>query len=171
MPINGAPVRGAANAPVTIVEFSDFHCPFCKRVLPTLKEIEAKYGDKVKLAFRDYPIDQLHPGARKAHEAARCAHEQGRFWAYHDVLFDKAPRASLDDLKAYAREVGLDLPKFDQCVTSGKHKEVVQKDIDEGARLGVSGTPAFFINGELLSGAQPLESFVRVVERELERRR
>jgi protein-disulfide isomerase len=171
VPINGAPVRGVANAPVTIVEFSDFHCPFCKRVLPTLKEIEAKYGDKVKLAFRDYPIDGLHPGARKAHEAARCAHEQGKFWAYHDVLFDKAPRAGAEDLKAYAREVGLDLAKFDQCLASGKHKEAVQKDIDEGARLGVNGTPAFFVNGELLSGAQPLEAFVRVVDRELERRR
>jgi protein-disulfide isomerase len=171
VPINGAPVRGTANAPVTIVEFSDFHCPFCKRVLPTLKEVEAKYGDKVKLVFRDYPIDQLHPAARKAHEAARCAHEQGKFWAYHDVLFDKAPRASADDLKTYAREVGLDLVKFDRCVASAKHKEVVQKDLEEGARLGVSGTPAFFINGELLSGAQPLESFVRVVERELARLR
>ncbi len=171
VPINGAPIRGAANATVTIVEFSDFHCPFCKRVLPTLKEIEAKYGDKVKLAFRDYPIDGLHPGARKAHEAARCAHEQGKFWAYHDVLFEKAPRAGADDLKAYAREVGLDLAKFDQCVVSGKYKEAIQRDIDEGGRLGVNGTPAFFVNGELLSGAQPLEAFSRVVDRELERRR
>jgi protein-disulfide isomerase len=169
--IDGAPARGGTNAPVTIVEFSDFHCPFCKRVLPTLKELEAKYGDKVKLVFRDYPIEQLHPGARKAHEAARCAAEQGKFWAYHDLLFDKAPQTSADDLKADAREVGLDLAKFDQCVASGKHKEAVQKDIDEGARLGVNGTPTFFINGELLSGAQPLESFVRVVERELERPR
>jgi protein-disulfide isomerase len=169
--VDGAPVRGAANAPVTIVEFSDFHCPFCKRVLPTLKDLEAKYGDNVKLVFRDYPIEQLHPGARKAHEAARCASEQGKFWAYHDVLFDRAPQTSADELKASAREVGLDLAKFDQCVASGKHKEAVQKDIDEGARLGVNGTPTFFINGELLSGARPLESFVRVVERELERSR
>jgi protein-disulfide isomerase len=167
----GAPVKGPANAPVTIVEFSDFHCPFCKRVLPTLKEIEAKYGGKVKLVFRDYPLEQLHPGVRKAHEAARCAGEQGKFWAYHDVLFDKAPRASADDVKAFAREVGLDLAKFDRCIASGKQNELVQKDMDEGARLGVNGTPAFFINGELLSGAQPLESFVRVVDRELARAR
>jgi len=167
--VDGAPVRGGANAPVTIVEFSDFHCPFCKRVLPTLKDLEAKYGDKVKLVFLDFPIEQLHPGARKAHEAARCAAEQGKFWAYHDVLFDKAPRTTAEDLKAYAREVGLDLAKFDQCVVSGKHKELVQKDIDEGARLGVNGTPAFFINGAPLSGAQPLEAFVSVVERELAR--
>jgi len=169
--IDGAPVRGAGNAPVTIVEFSDFHCPFCKRVLPTLKDLEAKYGDKVKLVFRDFPIEQLHPGARKAHEAARCASEQGKFWAYHDVLFDKAPQTSANDLKADAREVGLDLAKFDQCVASGKHKELVQKDIDEGTRLGVNGTPAFFINGVALSGAQPLDTFMSVVERELARAR
>jgi protein-disulfide isomerase len=167
----GAPAKGPANAPITIVEFTDFHCPFCKRVLPTLQEIEAKYGDKVRVVFRDYPLDQLHPGARKAHEAARCAAEQGKFWAYHDVLFDKGPKSSPDDLKTYARQVGLDLAKFDRCLASGKPRELVQKDIDEGARLGVSGTPAVFINGELLSGAQPLESFVRVVDRELARAR
>jgi protein-disulfide isomerase len=95
---DGSPFKGAATAPVTIVEFSDFHCPFCKRVLPTLAQIESQYGDKVKLIFRDYPIDQLHPGARKAHEAARCANEQGKFWAYHDLLFANAPRMSPEQL-------------------------------------------------------------------------
>jgi protein-disulfide isomerase len=168
---DGAPVRGGEKAPVTIVEFSDFHCPFCKRVVPTLKELETKYGDKVKLVFRDYPIDQLHPGARKAHEAARCANEQGKFWAYHDVLFTNEPDSSPQRLKAYAQQVGVDLAKFDQCIASGKPKELVQKDIDEAGRLGVNGTPAFFINGELISGAQPLENFVRVVDRELARAR
>jgi protein-disulfide isomerase len=168
---DGAPVRGAANAPVTIVEFTDFHCPFCKTVIPTLQELATKYGDKVKLVFRDLPIDQLHPGARKAHEAARCADEQGKFWAYHDVLFDKAPRTSAEDLKAYARQVGLDLAKFDQCVASGKPAAMVQRDIDEGARLGIRGTPVFFINGELFMGAQPLENFARVIDRELARAR
>src|SRR5262245_18759547 len=168
---DGAPVKGAVNAPVTIVEFTDFHCPFCKTVLPTLQELAAKYGDKVKLVFRDLPIDQLHPGARKAHEAARCAGDQGKFWAYHDVLFDKAPRASADDLKAYARQVGLDLARFDQCVASGKHADMVQRDIDEGTRLGLRGTPVFFINSELLMGAQPLENFARVIDRELARAR
>jgi protein-disulfide isomerase len=163
----GAPARGGANAPVTIVEFSDFHCPFCKRVLPTLKALEERYGDKVRLVFRDLPLDQLHPGARKAHEAARCAHEQGKFWAYHDVLFENAPRSSADDLRGFARDVGLDVSKFDACVTSGRHREAVQKDIEEATRLGVNGTPAFFINGQLLSGALPLESFARVIDREL----
>ena len=170
VPINGAPVKGAAKAPVTIVEFSDFHCPFCKRVLPTLKQIEEKYGDKVKIAFRDYPIDQLHPDARKAHEAARCATEQGKFWPYHDLLFENAPRTSREELTAYAKMVGLDVGRFGQCVSSGKYKEVVQKDIDEGARLGVTGTPAYFINGRLVSGAQPLERFAQVIDEELLRK-
>ena len=167
----GAPARGGAKAPVTIVEFSDFHCPFCKRVVPTLKELETKYGDKVKVVFRDYPIDQLHPGARRAHEAARCASEQGKFWAYHDVLFAGEPDSSPQRLKTYAQQVGIDVAKFDQCVASGKYKDLVQKDIDEAGRLGVTGTPVFFINGEMLSGAQPLESFVRVIDRELARAR
>jgi protein-disulfide isomerase len=165
--VDGAPLRGPKSAPITIVEFSDFHCPFCKRVNPTLKEIEEKYGEKVRIAFRDFPLDQLHPAARKAHEAARCAQEQGKFWAYHDALFDKAPRASAQDLKTYAREVGLDTTKFDQCLTTEKYKEMVQKDIDEGARLGVQGTPMFFINGRPLSGAQPLDRFVQVIDEEL----
>ena len=165
--IDGAPAKGPATAPVTIVEFSDFHCPFCKRVLPTLNDLTARYGDRVKLVFRDYPIDQLHPGARTAHVAARCAHEQGKFWAYHDVLFEKSPHT--DDLKGYARQVGLDLSAFERCLASKKYASAVQKDIDAGSKLGVTGTPAFFINGRLVSGAQPLEAFVQVIEDELQR--
>ena len=165
----GAPAKGPANAPVTIVEFSDFHCPFCKRVNPTLDTIAQRYGDRVRIVFRDFPIDQLHPGARKAHEAARCANEQGKFWAYHDMLFDKAPRATPEDLKTYARDLKLDVAAFDRCVASGKYVEAVRKDNEEGARLGVSGTPAFFINGRLVSGAQPLEAFVQVIDDELTR--
>ena len=171
VPIDGAVLKGAADAPVTIVEFSDFHCPFCKRVVPTLKEIEARYPGKVRLAFRDYPIDQLHPGARKAHEAARCARDQGKFWEFHDAVFAGEPDSSPQRLKAYAQQVGLDVGKFDACVSRGNHTDAVQKDVDEAKRLGVDGTPAFFINGQLLSGAQPLDAFVRVIDRELERKR
>jgi protein-disulfide isomerase len=165
--IDGAPFKGGINAPVTIVEFTDFHCPFCKRVLPTLSQISAKYGDQVKLVYKDFPIDKLHPGARRGHEAARCAGEQGKFWPYHDKLFANAPKAGPDDLKAYAKEVGLDSAAFDTCVRNGKYQSAVQKDIDEGGAAGVTGTPAFFINGRLLSGAQPLESFARVIDDEL----
>jgi len=164
---DAAPFKGAATAPVTIVEFQDFHCPFCKRVQPTLAEILSRYGDKVKLVHRDFPIDNLHPQARKGHEAARCANEQGKFWAYHDVLYANAPKGSPENLKAYAQQVGLDLTAFELCVSSGKYKEAVQKDVEEGTRAGVTGTPSFFVNGRQLTGAQPLESFVRTIEEEL----
>lgn len=167
--IDGAPVRGEASAPVTLVEFSDFHCPFCRRVQTTLKELLDRYDGKLKLVYRDFPLDSLHPHARRAAEAARCAHDQGKFWAYHDALFANAPRASSEDLRRYAGQVRLDVEKFDACVLSGVHRATVQHDVDEGTRLGVNGTPAFFINGRLITGAQPLEAFVRLVEEELAR--
>ena len=154
---------------MTIVEFQDFHCPFCKRVQATIGELLARYGDKVKVVHRDFPLDNLHPQARRGHEAARCANEQGKFWAYHDKLYENAPRATPDQLKAYAREVGLDLPAFEQCLASGKHRAAVQKDVEEGQRLGVTGTPSFFINGRQLTGAQPLEAFARAIDEELAR--
>ena len=164
---DGAPFKGAAAAPVTIVEFQDFHCPFCKRVQGTIGELLARYGDKVKVVHRDFPIDSLHPQARKGHEAARCANEQGKFWAYHDKLYENAPKASPEQLKAFAREGGLDLPAFEQCLASGKYRTAVQKDVEEGQRLGVTGTPTFFINGRQLTGDQPLETFAQAVDEEL----
>jgi protein-disulfide isomerase len=160
VPIDGARTRGAAEAPITIVEFTDFHCPFCKWVLPTLTQIESPYGQKVKLVFRDFPLDRLHPQASKAHEAARCADEQGQFWAYHDQIYAHAPKASPEQLTANAREVGLDIAAFEHCLSSGTYQIAVQQDIEEGTRAGVTGTPAFCINGRLVSGAQPLERFV-----------
>lgn len=167
--IDGAPFKGPAKAPVTIVEFSDFHCPFCRRVLPTLAQLESRYGEKIKLVFRDFPIENLHPGATKAHEAARCANEQGKFWAYHDKLFASPPKSSAEILKGLAKEAGLDIARFETCFDSGKYQAAVKKDIDEGQRVGVTGTPAFFINGRLVSGAQPLDAFTRVIDDELGR--
>jgi protein-disulfide isomerase len=164
---DGAPSRGPATAPVTVVEFQDFHCPFCKRVQPTLDQLVARYGERIRLVYRDFPIDQLHPQAHKAHEAARCAHVQGKFWPYHDLLYAKAPKAGPEELTTYARQAGLDVGAFERCLTSGSQRAAVQKDVDEGVRAGVTGTPAFFINGRLLSGAQPLESFVRLIDEEL----
>jgi protein-disulfide isomerase len=165
----GAPFKGPAKAPVTIVEFSDFHCPFCRRVLPTLAQLESKYGEKVKLVFRDFPIDNLHPGATKAHEAARCANEQGKFWAYHDKLFASPPKSTPEIFKELAKEVGLDVTSFETCFDGGKYQADIKKDIEEGNRVGVTGTPAFFINGRLVSGAQPLEAFSRIIDDELAR--
>jgi protein-disulfide isomerase len=167
--IDGTPVRGAADAPVTIVEFSDFHCPFCKRAQATLKEILDRYPGKVRHAFRDFPVDSLHPQARQAAEAARCADDQGKFWSYHDTLFANAPNGAPADLRRYAGDVGLDVPVFERCLTDGTHRATVQRDLEEGARLGVDGTPAFFVNGRLISGAQPLEAFTKLIEQELAR--
>jgi protein-disulfide isomerase len=161
-----APFKGPADAPVTIVEFTDFHCPFCKRVLPTVAQLLARYGEKARLVYKDYPIDSLHPQARRAHEAARCAGEQGKFWAYHDVLFASAPIPP-EQLKARAQDVGLDLDAFDKCLSGGKYRAAVDSDIAEGKRAGVTGTPTFFVNGRPISGAQPLEAFVRVIDEEL----
>lgn len=166
---SGAAIRGPADASVTLVEFSDFHCPFCKRVQPTLAELLKTYPEKVKLVYRDLPLDGLHPQARGAAEAARCAQDQGKFWEYHDVLFDQAPKASVEDLKRYARKVGLDAEKFDSCLFQSTHRDAVQRDIDEAITLGLTGTPAFFINGRFLNGAQPLEKFVQIIDDELAR--
>lgn len=167
--MDGGPDKGAATAPITIVKFEDFHCPFCKRVQPTFTELLTKYDGKLKLIHRDFPLDQLHPQARKAHEAGRCAEEQGKFWAYHDTLYANAPKAAPDQLKAYAQEVGLDMATFEQCMNAGKYKAAVQQDLEEGTRAGVTGTPTFFINGRMLSGAQPLEKFVQIIDDELAR--
>ncbi len=167
---DGAPVRGAAEAPVTIVEFSDYHCPFCKRAQATIKQLLERYPGKIRHVYRDFPVDGLHPQARRAAEGARCAHEQGKFWDYHDVLFASTPEAAPSDLRKYAELLALDVPAFEKCVSAGTHREAVQRDIDEGRRLGVSGTPAFFINGRPLTGAQPVETFARVIEEELARR-
>lgn len=169
VPVDGAAFRGPAMAPVTIVKFEDFHCPFCKKAQATLAEVLSRYPEKVKLVHFDFPLDSLHPASRKAHEAARCAGEQGKFWDYHDKLYANAPNASPEQLKTYARQVGLEPAAFDRCLSSGKYQAAVQKNVEEGMRLGVNGTPAFFINGRLLWGAQPAENFVRVIQEELAR--
>jgi protein-disulfide isomerase len=162
------PVKGAATAPVTIVEFSDFQCPFCSRVNPTLKQVEDKYGDKVRVVFRNFPLLQIHPFASKAAEAASCAADQGKFWEMHDKLFANQQKLAVDDLKAHATELGLKADVFNQCLDSGKKEAEWKKDMDEGASYGLTGTPAFFINGRLISGAQPLEAFTAIIDEELE---
>ena len=167
--VDSAPVRGATEAPVTLVEFSDFECPFCKQTQATLKQLLDRYPGKLRLAYRDFPLETVHPQARRAAEATRCARDQGKFWDYHDILFTEAPKLAPDDLKRYAAQVGLDVIKFEDCLAHGVHKAAVQQDIDDGNRLGITGTPAFFINGRPLQGAQPLEAFTRLIEDELTR--
>ncbi len=165
----GAFAQGPKDAPVTIVEFSDFQCPYCSRVIGTLKEVVRLYPQQVRLAFRDFPIASLHPKAQKAAEAARCAGEQGKFWEYHDILFESQAQATTADFKRFAGQLKLDAGRFAACLDSGKHAAAVAADVQEGTRLGITGTPTFFINGRLVVGALPLETFQRLIERELRR--
>ncbi len=162
----GRPEKGNPEAPITIIEFSDYECPFCKRAEPTVARVLKEYGDKVRVVFRDFPLD-FHANARPAAEAAKCAN-QGKFWAYHEKLF-AAKALSPATLKAIAGEVGLDTAKFEQCIASAEAKAAVEQDIRDGAEAGVTGTPAFFINGRMLSGAQPFEKFKEVIDEELAR--
>ena len=167
--IKDAPFKGAENAPVKIVKFEDFQCPFCRAVQPTLAELVKKYDGKVRLIHKDLPLEEIHPLAELAAEAARCAGDQGKFWQYHDTLYHNAPKLSTADLKAYAKQDGLDTASFDQCLASGKHKAGVQQDLNEGAKLGLTGTPSFFINGREIAGALPLDSFSAIIDEELAR--
>lgn len=167
--VEGAYVKGPKDAAVTIVEFSDFQCPFCRTVVATVKEVMRQYPGRVRWAFRDFPIASLHPKAPKAAEAARCAGEQGKFWEYHDLLFDSQAQATQADFKRFADQLKLDPKSFGLCLDSGRHRAAVQSDVDDGTRLGITGTPSFFINGRPMVGAQPLETFRRIIEAELRR--
>jgi protein-disulfide isomerase len=164
-----APSRGPADAPVTIVEFSDFQCPFCFRVNATLAQLFVHYGDRVRLVFRDYPLP-IHADAPKAHEAGRCAAEQGKFWPMHDRMFADQTALGVEGLKRSAAAIGLDRARFDACLDAGKHAAAVQKDLAEGQSYGVTGTPAFFVNGRMISGAQPFAQFARIIDDELQRK-
>ena len=162
-------VKGDANAPVTIIEFSDFECPFCARwYSQTLSQIEEKYikTGKVKLVFRDFPLS-FHANAQKASEAAECAKDQGKFWEMHDKLFESGVVGGVPTFKGYAKGLGLDSAKFDACLDSGEKASEVQKDMADGSAAGVSGTPGFFINGVKVVGAQPFQVFEQLIEAEL----
>jgi len=161
--------RGNPNAPVMLVEFSDYQCPFCGRIQSTLNDLVAKYGDKLGHTYRDFPLREIHPEAQAAAEASRCAGYQGKFWPYHDLLFANRSKLDTPALKQYARQMGLDAESFDACVASGKYAVEVAQDFEEGQRAGVSGTPAFFINGIFLNGARPAADFERIIEAELSR--
>ena len=158
--IKGRPYRGADNAPVTLVEFTDYECPYCKRHFQlTLDTLLALYGTKMKYVIRNFPLTSLHAHAQKAAEAAECALDQGKFWEYHDLLFRRSPALRADSLKAYAAEVGLDVTAFTACLDSRQKRSVVARDVKDGRHYGVSGTPTFFINGRILIGAQPVDAF------------
>lgn len=178
--VSGRPSLGPKDAPVTMVEFSDYQCPFCKRffstVFPTIKKEYIDTG-KLRYVFRDFPIANLHPQAQKAHEAAHCAGEQKKYWEMRDVLFENSKDFSATALKRYAQKIGLDGVAFNHCLQSGKNAAEIEKEIAEGTRAGVCGTPSFFIGpsgsgeeitGMMVRGAQPLAVFKQVIEGVLE---
>jgi protein-disulfide isomerase len=162
------PSRGPDDAPITIVEFSDFQCPFCRRAVPTLHEVMEKYPGKVRIVYRNLPLGS-HGRARPAAEAALCAGEQGQFWAYHDLLFQNQRQLEDEDLARYAGEVGIDTDKFKACVDEKRFDSRVNADMEAARAAGVTGTPAFFVNGIMLSGAKPAGDFYRVIDAELAR--
>lgn len=169
--IEGAPFKGSEDAAVTMVKFEDFQCPFCKQAQPVLRDILIRYRGKVRLVHKDLPLDSIHPQAREAAEAARCAGDEGMFWEYHDRLYASSSKIEIAELKSYAKEIGLAQVSFEKCLSTGKHKAVVQRDVNDGAALGLTGTPAFFINGREVTGAQPIEVFAAIIDEELARGR
>jgi protein-disulfide isomerase len=158
--------KGPASAPIQIIEFSDFQCPYCQRANPAIEQVLKAYGDRIHFVYRHFPLAN-HPNARPAAEASECAAEQGKFWQYHDRLFANPARLGPADLKQHAADLGLDGAKFNDCVDTRKYKGQVEADSQAGEQAGVNGTPAFFINGRLLSGAQPFEAFKRIIDDEL----
>jgi protein-disulfide isomerase len=161
------PSKGPADARITIVEFSDFQCPYCQRAVATMQQVLAKYPSDVRLVYRHLPLDRIHPHARGAAEASACADEQGQFWPYHDKLFQNNRALGKENLLRYAAEVGLDAPRFQGCLDERRFKDKVESDLQAARKIGISGTPAFVVNGVLLSGAQPADEFYQVIDAEL----
>jgi protein-disulfide isomerase len=177
MSLAGNPILGHQAAPLTLIEFSDYQCPYCARfVQTTLPALKAEYIDtgKVRYIFRDFPIDRIHPHARKAAEAAHCMGDQGKYWEMHDLLFQNQKTLQVEQLKAYARHLSFDAAAFDTCLDQGKYADEVQKDVDDGGAAGVQGTPSFFLGKTQLDdtvqaisfkGAQPITTFRQMIER------
>ena len=163
----GAPEKGAEDA-LAIVEFSDFQCPYCGRVTSTLKQVEEEYGDRVRIVFKHLPL-AMHPKAPAAHAAAEAAHRQGKFWEMHDRIFANQAQLDPDKFAEYAQEIGLDMDAYESDLTSSEVKARIDADSREAAQLGVTGTPAFFVNGRFLSGAQPFSAFKALSDEELGR--
>ena len=162
----GAPTKGPVNAPVTIVEFSDFQCPFCARVVPTLKQVEDTYQGSVRIVWKHLPLD-FHKDAVGAALAAEAAGKQGKFWEFHDTLFANQKKLAQDDLKQHAKDLQLDPERFEADLLNGNDKKKIDADVAEAGKLGIQGTPGIFINGRFIAGAQPFETFAKIIDEEL----
>lgn len=161
------PTLGPANAPVVIVEFGDFECPYCRDAFPIVRELINKFEGKVRWQWRHFPLSDVHTGAIRAAEASECAAEQGNFWGYHDKLFLNQPDFSDASLVRYALQIGLDQQKFNTCLASEKYKQKIQRDYEAGLAAGVGGTPTFFINSRKVPGVIPREIFAKIITRAL----
>jgi len=162
-------MKGPGNAAVNIVEFADFECPYCGALFSTLKKIESDYKDKLNVVYYQFPLVSIHPHAQKAAEASLCANEQGKFWQIHDEMFNDQQNLSVDELKKKAAKLGMDSEKFNACLDADKYFADIRKDVVEGSKNGISGTPAMFINGRLLVGNQSYGDIQKIIEDELRR--
>lgn len=163
-----SPGIGPEDAEITVVEFSDFECPYCQRFNPTLDQVKSTYKDKVRVVFRQFPLNSIHAKAQKAAEASLCAHDQGAFWKMHDLLFAEQKDLDLPQLKEKAKRLGLDSSTFDSCVDEGKYAAQVAEDVRDGSALGVTGTPSVFINGRPVKGVVAFEDLAKIIDEELE---
>jgi predicted DsbA family dithiol-disulfide isomerase len=167
--LEGQPSKGPAAAPVTLVEFADFECPYCGGLFPTLQKIQEEYKEKLRVVYVEFPLSSIHPHAEKAAEAALCANEQGKFWEMHDAMFADQTNLTVSDLKKKASQLTLDTGIFDACIDGGKYLSQIKSDLSQGVEAGVSGTPAMFINGRFLQGNLPFGEIQRVIDDELHR--
>lgn len=175
------PFLGSRDAKVTIIEFSDYQCPFCRSFWrDTLNQIKQEYidsGKSVEFVYRDFPLSTIHPMAQKYAEAAECSQDQNKYWQMHDKIFEEQDKLGqgtigaygVDDIKRWGGELGLNILEFNQCLDSGKYASEVKKDFEDGSKAGVGGTPTFFINGQVVVGSQPFEDFKNIIDAELEK--
>lgn len=168
IPADDFPGIGPEDVPIVIVEFSDFQCPFCKRFQDeTAKQLLAAYPDKIRFVYRHLPLTSIHPEAFPSAEASMCANEQNAFWEYHDKIFENQDKLGRELYMQIANDLNLDTTAFEDCLNTGKYKDLVQQDSDFALNLGVQSTPTFFINGLALVGAQPLSAFTQLIDKEL----
>lgn len=162
--VDDDPYLGSPDAKVVIIAFEDFECPFCAEAYPIIREIASTYGDQIQFVYRDYPIAEIHLSAQKAHEAAECADDQGKFWLMHDKLYQNQDSLAINNLKQYAIEIGLDAEAFNTCLDSGRFTTEVEKDRTDGIAVDVRGTPTWFINGIKIEGIIPLDAFKEIID-------